>query len=137
MASTFSYELSTSGTPEEAQDRVQRVLTERLRRPGGGTGAGNIHRAMRLSKQTPTSLSYKPKLQVPMPVSILVWLGRQLNGERVKVTFTADGTDGGGTRIAVSGKVGRGGQAVAEREFLGRRGERRLTTMSLADRFRE
>ena len=70
---------------------------------------------MRLSKQTPTSLSYTPKLQVPMPVSILVWLGRQLSRERVNLTFTPNGTDG--TRMAVSGKVGRGGQAVADRDF--------------------
>jgi len=82
MATTFSYEFSTSGTPEQAQGRLQRVLTERLLRPSGGGTGSNLHRAMRLSKQTPTSLSYTPKLQVPMPISILVWLGRQLSRER-------------------------------------------------------
>jgi len=70
---------------------------------------------MRLSKQTPTSLLYKPKLQVPLPVSIIVWLGRELCGERVNLTFTASGTDG--TRMTVSGRVGEGGQAVAGRDF--------------------
>lgn len=116
MANTFSYEFSTSGmTPEEAQARVQRVFGERLRRPSGGGASGNLHRAMRLSRQTPTSLSYTPKLQVPMPVSILVWLGRELSRERVDLAFTPDGADG--TRVTVSGKVGHGGQAVADRDF--------------------
>jgi len=116
MARTFSYEFSASGTPEEAKARLQRVLTERLRRPGGGGAASNIHREMRLSNQTATSLSYRPKLRVPMPVSIIVWLGRLLSGEHVNVTF-APVESGGDTRVAVSGKVGRGGEAVADREF--------------------
>jgi hypothetical protein len=116
MANTFAYEFSISGTtPEEARDRVQRVLSERLRRPSGGSGSSNIHRAMRLSKQTPTSLLYKPKLQVPLPVSIVVWLGRELRRERVELAFTTSGTDE--TRMTVSGKVGEGGQAVAGRDF--------------------
>ncbi len=116
MASTFSYELSTSGaTPEEAKERVQRVLSERLRRPSGGTASSNIHRAMRLSKQTTTSLSYKPKLQVPLPVSTVIWLGREISGERVDLTFAANGPDG--TRMEVSGKLGRGTQAIADRDF--------------------
>ncbi len=116
MASTFSYEFSTSGTtPEEARERVQRVISERLHRPSGGSASSNIHRAMRLSKQTPTSLLYKPKLQVPLPFSIIVWLGRELRGERVNLAFTANGIDE--TRMTVSGKVGEGGQAVAGRDF--------------------
>lgn len=116
MASAFSYELSTSGTtPEEAKKRVQRVLGERLRRPSGGSASSNIHRGMRLSKDTPTSLSYRPKLQVPMPISIVIWLGREIRRERVNVTFTPNETDG--TRMAVSGKVGQGTQAVADRDF--------------------
>ncbi len=116
MAQTFSYEFSTSGTPQEAQARLQSVLTERLRRPGGGGSATNLHREMRLSKQTATSLSYKPTLRVPMPISTIVWLGRLLQGEKVNVTFGPDGSEGE-TRVAVSGKVGHGGEAVADREF--------------------
>ncbi len=116
MANTFSYEFSISGTtPEAARDQVQRVLSERLRRPTSGGVQGNLHRAMRLSEQTPTSLLYKPKLQMPLPVSITVWLGRELRRERVDLTFTPNGTDG--TRMTVSGKVGEGGQAVAGRDF--------------------
>ena len=117
MADSFSYEFSSLGTtPEEVKGRVQTVLSERLRRPSGGSAGSNIHRGMRLSKETPTSLSYKPKLQVPMPVSIIVWLGRELSGESVDLTFSANsGTEG--TRIEVSGKVGKGTQAVADREF--------------------
>jgi len=116
MANTFSYKFSISGTtPEEARDRVQRVLSERLRRPTSGGVQGNLHRAMRLSKQTPTSLLYKPKLQVPLPVSITVWLGRELRREKVNLTFTANGADE--TRVTVSGKVGEATQAVAGRDF--------------------
>lgn len=71
---------------------------------------------MRLSKHTPTSLTYRPALRVPMPISIIVWLGRMLSAEKVNVTFSPNGGDGQ-TRVAVSGKVGRGGEAVADREF--------------------
>ncbi len=71
---------------------------------------------MRLSKQTATSLTYKPKLVAPLPVSTMVWLGRVLSAEHVDVIFTP--RDGEGeTRIAVSGKVGHGSEAVADREF--------------------
>jgi hypothetical protein len=116
-SNTFSYDFSTPGTPEEAQYRLQRVLTERLQRPSGGGAATNLHRAMRLSKKSESSLSYGPKLQVPMPVSTLVWLGRLLKGEKVLVTFTPEGADRGGTHVVVSGKMGHGGEAVADPEF--------------------
>ena len=116
MAQAFSYEFSTSGTPQEAQERLQRVLNERLRRPGGGGAASNLHREMRLGRHTPTSLAYKPALRVPLPISISVWLGRVLQGENVNVTFEPN-TGDGETRVLVSGKVGRGGGAVADREF--------------------
>ncbi len=116
MAQTFSYEFATTGTPENARARLQRVLTDRLRRPSGGGGARNLHREMRLSKHTTTSLTYKPKLVAPLPVSTIVWLGRVLGAEQINVTFTPDGDDGQ-TRMTVSGKVGHGGEAVADREF--------------------
>jgi len=116
MAQTFSYEFSTSGTPEEARARLQSVITERLRRPSGGGSTSNLHREMRLSKQSATSLSYKPKLRVPLPVSTSVWLARLFRGEKVDVTFAPDGGDGE-TRVAVSGKMRHGGEAVADREF--------------------
>jgi hypothetical protein len=116
MAQTFSLEFSTSGTPEEARLRMERVLTNRLRRPSGGGGARNLHREMRLSKQTPTSLTYKPKLVAPLPISTIVWLGRVLSAEHVTLTFAHNGGDGQ-TRITVSGKVGHGGEAIADREF--------------------
>ena len=116
MAQTFSYEFSTSGTPEEARARLQSVITERLRRPSGGGSTSNLHREMRLSKQSATSLSYKPKLRVPLPASTSVWLGRLFRGEKLDVTFAPDGGDGE-TRVAVSGKMGHGGEAVADREF--------------------
>ncbi len=116
MAQAFSYELATTGTPEEARARLHRVLSDRLRRPSGGGGARNLHREMRLSKQTATSLTYKPKLVAPLPVSTMVWLGRVLSAEHINVTFTPNGGDGQ-THVTVSGKVGHGGEAVADREF--------------------
>jgi hypothetical protein len=116
MTHTFSYEFSTTRSPEEAQARLQRVLTARLRRPSGGGGARNLHREMRLGKAKANSLTYKPKLVAPLPISTLVWLGRVLSAERVNVTFAPDGSDGG-THITVAGKVGRGSEAIADREF--------------------
>ena len=116
MAQTFSYEFATTGTPEDARARLQRVLTDRLRRPSGGGGARNLHREMRLSKHTATSLTYKPKLVAPLPISTMVWLRRVLSAEHINVTFTPNGGDGK-TRITVSGKVGQGGEAIADREF--------------------
>jgi hypothetical protein len=116
MAQTFSFEFSTTGTPEEARARLQRALTDRLRRPSGGGSARNLHREMRLSKHSATSLTYKPKLVAPLPVSTIVWLGRVLSAERIDVTFASNGGDGQ-THITVSGKVGKGGEAVADREF--------------------
>lgn len=116
MTQTFSYEFSTSGTPEVAQARLQTALTQRLRRPSGGAGVRNHHSAMRLSKQTPTSLTYKPKLVVPLLVGTSVWVGRVLHAEQINVTFAPNGAEGE-TRITVSGKVGRAEEAIVGREF--------------------
>jgi hypothetical protein len=116
MARTFSYEFSTAGPPEETRARLQRALTDRLRRPSRGGGARNLHREMRLSQHTATSLTYKPKLAAPLPISSMIWLGRVLSAEHINVTFAPKGGDDG-TRITVSGKVGRGGEAITDREF--------------------
>ena len=116
MAQTFSFEFSTTGTPEDARARLQSVLTDRLRRPSGGGGARNLHRELRLSEHNATSLTYKPKLVAPLPISTMVWVRRLVSAERINVTFTPDGGDGQ-TRITVSGKVGHGGEALADREF--------------------
>jgi hypothetical protein len=116
MAQTFSYEFSTSGTPEEAEARLQGVITAHLRRPAAGGGASNAQHQLRLAKQTATSLSYKPKLVIPLPISLSVWLGRLIRGENVNVTFSADGPDGE-THVTVAGKVRRAGDAIADREF--------------------
>ncbi len=116
MAQTFTYEFSTTGTPQEAEARLQGTISERLRRPSVGSSASNAQRQMRLSEHTPTSLSYKPKLLAPLPISFSIWLGRRLRGESVDVRFAANGADGQ-TRITVSGKVGRGTQTIADREF--------------------
>ena len=116
MTQAFSYELSTPGTPEAAEARLQGVISERLRRPSGGSAASNAQRQMRLSKHTPTALSYKPKLLAPLPISLSIWLGRRLRGENVDVQFAPNGGDGQ-TRITVSGKVGHGTQAIGDPEF--------------------
>ena len=116
MATTFSYEFSTSAAPEQARARLQPVLSERLLHPAAGGSGSNLECALRLSKQTATSLTYTPKLRVPLPISTSIWLSRKLGGERVNVIFTADSGDGE-TRIVVSGKVGHGAEPVASREF--------------------
>jgi hypothetical protein len=87
-----------------------------LRRPSGGGGARNLHRELRLSEHNATSLTYKPKLVAPLPISTMVWVRRLVSAERINVTFTPDAGDGQ-TRITVSGKVAHGGEALADREF--------------------
>ncbi len=116
MTQTFSYDFSTAGTPEEARARLQATITAQLRRPTGGNSASNAQHQMRLSKHTSTTLSYKPKLVVPLPVSFSIWLGRLVRGESVEVGFRAN-EDPAKTRITVSGRVGRGTQEIADREF--------------------
>jgi hypothetical protein len=71
---------------------------------------------MRLSEHTATSLTYKPKLVAPLPISTMVSVRRLVSAERINVTFTPNG-GAGQTRITVSGKVGHGGEALADREF--------------------
>jgi hypothetical protein len=115
MSQTFSYEFLAPGAPEEVESRVQAVITERLRRPTGG-GARDAQRQMRLSGQTGRSLSYRPKLLAPLPVSLSIWLGRRLRGEKVELRFGTNGGDGQ-THIIVSGKAGHGTQVMADREF--------------------
>jgi len=116
MSQTFSHEFSTTAAPEVAAARLERRLSDRLRRPSAGGGARNLHREMRLSEHTANSLTYKPKLVAPLPISTAVWLGRVLGAEKITVTFAGDERDGQ-THITISGKVGHGAAAVADREF--------------------
>ena len=46
----------------------------------------------------------------------LVALGRVLSAEQIKVAFAPNGGEGQ-TRVTISGKAGRGGEAVADEEF--------------------
>jgi hypothetical protein len=55
-------------------------------------------------------------LVAPLPLSTIRWLGRVLSAEQINVTFTHNSGDRQ-TRVTVTGKVGHGGQAVADREF--------------------
>lgn len=91
----FSYEFSASGTPEEAEARLEGAISARLRSGAveGGLGS-DTHRQMRLATRTPVLPSYRPRLAVPMRFSITLWLGRLIIGENVNVTFTADRPDG-------------------------------------------
>ena len=116
MAKTFSYEFSTSGTPEEAEARLQRAISERLGHPTGDKSVSDHHYQMRLSQQTATSLSYKPKLAVFLPISFSIWVRRMLSGENVQIQFAPNGGDEQ-TRINVSGEVRSESQPIAGREF--------------------
>jgi hypothetical protein len=102
MASSFSFDFSTSERPDDAQAQLRGRLTERLSSMG-----------MRLSKQTPTSASYRPKWK-PIIIGTLIWLSRELSGQKVNVTFTSDE---GETHMKVSGKVSGKAQPVADKEF--------------------
>jgi hypothetical protein len=100
VAQSFSYDLSVSGSPADVQARVQGAVTDRMRQEA----------KMRLANQDSTSLSFRPRWSWPL----LAALSRVIGGEAVKLDFSAAG---GGTRVAVSGKVGGSAEKVAHRDF--------------------
>jgi hypothetical protein len=100
MSQSFSFDLSLPGSPADAQARVKGSVTEQMRQAA----------KMRLASQDSNSLSFRPQWSWPL----LAALSRMIGGEAVKLTFT-DAEDG--TRVAVAGKVGGGGQQIANRDF--------------------
>jgi hypothetical protein len=96
MASQFTVELSMPEPPAEAQARVAAVLTDPARSVG-----------LRLTKRGPTELSYGPRVQFPF----LLMLWSYINGERMTVKF--EPREGGGSRVTISGGVGRSKHGLA------------------------
>jgi hypothetical protein len=103
MSQSFSYDLSLSGSPADAQARVREPVTEQMSQTA----------KMRLAGQDPNSLSFRPRWSWPL----LAALFRVIGGEAIKLTFNADE---GGTRVTVSGKVGGDAEMVANRDFWAR-----------------
>ncbi len=100
MSQSFSYDLTVSGSPTDAQARVRSAVTERVRQAA----------KMRLAGEDASSLSFRPRWSWPLVVA----LARMIGGQAVKLTFSADN---GGTRVTVSGKVAGDAQQLANREF--------------------
>jgi len=100
MSQSFSYELSVSGSPADAQARVPGAVSDRMRQSA----------KMRLANQDSDSLSFRPQWSWPL----LAALFRVIGGEAVTLNFSAAD---GGTRVTVSGKVGGDAEKVANREF--------------------
>jgi hypothetical protein len=100
MAQSFSYELSVSGAPSDAQNRLKGTVVERLKAAG----------SMRLVSEDASSLTFRPRWTFP----VLLAAARTIGGETVQVSFTAADD---GTVVAVSGKVGGSAKKVATREF--------------------
>lgn len=100
MSQSFSYELSVSGSPAKAQARVRDAVTERMQEAA----------RMRLAKQDPNSLSFRPEWSWPL----LAALFRVVAGEAVTLNFSASDR---GTRVTVTGKVGAEAEQVADRDF--------------------
>jgi hypothetical protein len=100
MAQTFTYDLSVPGTPSEAQARLKGTVTERVRTAG----------RMRLAAEDPSSLTFKPGWSFP----VFLAASRMIGGETVKLSFSSADD---GTRVSVSGKVGKSAKKVATREF--------------------
>jgi hypothetical protein len=96
MASRFDVELATAEAPAEAQANAAGALAEPARLVG-----------LRLTRQSPGELQYRPRVQFPF----LVMGWHYLNGERMTVRFTPG--EGGGTRISLSGAVARNKQPLA------------------------
>jgi hypothetical protein len=69
---------------------------------------------MRLASEDSSSLTFRPGWSFP----VFLAASRMISGETVKLSFSAaDGDGDGGTRVAVSGKVGGTAKRVATREF--------------------
>jgi hypothetical protein len=102
MAQSFTYDLSVPGTPSEAQARLKGPVTERVRVTG----------RMRLAAEDSSSLTFRPGWSFP----VFLAASRMISGETVKLSFTA-GDGGGGTQVAVSGKVGGSAKRLGTREF--------------------
>jgi hypothetical protein len=100
MSQSFSYDLSLSGSPADAQARVREAVTEQMSQTA----------KMRLASQDSNSLSFRPKWSWPLVAALF----RMIGGEAVKLNFSADD---GGTHVTVSGKVGGDAGKVANREF--------------------
>ena len=100
MSQSFSYDLSVSGSPADAQARVRDAVVARM------------HDAarMRLASQDSTSLSFRPEWSWPL----LAALFRTVGGQEVKVNFSAEN---GETHVTVSGKVGGDAKTIAQRDF--------------------
>lgn len=96
MASRFDVELQTKEAPAEAQARAATGLTEPARAVG-----------LRLTKRVAGELQYRPRVQFPFVV--MGW--HYANGERMSVRFAP--AEGDGTRITISGAVGRGKHPLA------------------------
>jgi hypothetical protein len=115
MAQSFSYDLSVSGAPSDAQARLKGTVTERLRAAA----------SMRLATEERNSLTFRPRWTFP----VLLAASRMIGGETVELSFTAADS---GTRIAVTGKVVGGACKLATREFGPRRCRRREAVPNLA-----
>jgi hypothetical protein len=100
VSQSFSYDLAVSGSPADAQARVQDAVIERVRQTA----------KMRLANQDSNSLAFRPQWSWPL----LAALFRVIGGEAVKLNFSAAD---GGTRVTVSGKVGGDAEKVANRDF--------------------
>jgi hypothetical protein len=100
MSQSFSFDLSVSGSPAEAQARVRDAVTEQLSQTA----------KLRLANQDSTSLSFRPQWSWPL----LAALFRMIGGDGVKLTFNADD---GATRVTVAGKVGGDAEKIASRDF--------------------
>jgi hypothetical protein len=96
MASTFNVEFSVPDAPAEAQSRTAEAFAE----PALAVG-------LRLTKRGAGELRYGPRVQWPF----LIVLWRNLNGEKMSVTFQPG--DAGGTRVTIRGAVARSRHSLA------------------------
>jgi hypothetical protein len=100
MPRTFSYDLSLTDSPTDAQARLRDVVIKQVHQSA----------AMRPTHNAPDSMTFRPQWGWPLLVS----LTRQIRGENINLKFRA--TDSGST-VAVTGKVAGEAEMVATREF--------------------
>ena len=100
MSRSFSFDVSLSESPADAQARLREVVTKQVLESADMSPAHEV----------PDSMMFRPHLGWP----VLLALSHRVRGEKINLEFRATDL---GTSVAVSGKVAGRAERVANREF--------------------
>lgn len=91
MPASVHVELDIAGQPESVQAAARRGLEDHARELG-----------LRLTEQSSTALTYKPRIHFPFLITVWPWLVRRAQGEQLTLEFTPGEQ---GTRVTISGQM--------------------------------